>query len=256
MNKVDLKRLAEKYNSKRGINLDLLEKILSYIETYIANSSHVLDLGCGAGRFLVPLAKRHKKARFIGIDKSKEMINKIVKQSQEAKLENVFFLKADFNQKDWAHYFKKEFFDLILATQSIHFSNSLNMFSRNIDRLLKPNSHLIIFSTTHEQFKDLPYCLAFPGALEKEIERTPDKKDIIRLFKNRGIDLVKNKSITVKEHFTSKEHIRDWLESEPFSVFSLLSKKQFKEGVVKFLKRYGGQRYITVDKFEILVFKK
>jgi len=54
----------------------------------------VLDIGCGGGRTLIPLAKMGFK-KVIGLDISKEMLDRTKKKLRREKLENVKLVKSD-----------------------------------------------------------------------------------------------------------------------------------------------------------------
>jgi cyclopropane fatty-acyl-phospholipid synthase-like methyltransferase len=56
---------------------------------------HVVELGCGVGRILIPFAKANPKVSFTGIDISKKMIAKAKKKAKTEKVKNVELLAND-----------------------------------------------------------------------------------------------------------------------------------------------------------------
>lgn len=65
------------------------KNFLQIIEFYNKKWGKVLEIGCGIGRLLVPLADKHKKCIFYGLDISDEMIKKAPKRK------NIFYNEID-----------------------------------------------------------------------------------------------------------------------------------------------------------------
>ncbi len=73
-------------------------------------TASVLELGCAGGGNLMPLAINYPKARFTGLDLSKEQIAHAEKQKQALGLKNI-----DFRQQNILEFAPKENFDYILC---------------------------------------------------------------------------------------------------------------------------------------------
>lgn len=56
-----------------------------------------LEIGCGTGEFLCSLAESRPEANFVGVDLHVKSLYRAVAESSEKGLENVRFLRADFN---------------------------------------------------------------------------------------------------------------------------------------------------------------
>jgi len=56
---------------------------------------HLLDLGCGGGRLLIPMAREYPKTMFTGIDISPVMINEAMRQRTSHDLTNATLLLGD-----------------------------------------------------------------------------------------------------------------------------------------------------------------
>ncbi len=82
--------------SEKGITADL-ESDLGVVKEVLSNpdvkKDTMLDLGCGWGRFTIPLAKAYKNSKVTGIDVSPESIQFAQRQSED--LENVCFREGD-----------------------------------------------------------------------------------------------------------------------------------------------------------------
>ena len=51
-------------------------------------NDRVLDLGCGSGRILIPLAKAQDRSVFLGIDVSKEMLRAAAQRIKKEGVKN------------------------------------------------------------------------------------------------------------------------------------------------------------------------
>ncbi len=85
--------------------------LLFGMKPHDVENSRVLEIGCASGGNMIPLAARHPKATFVGVDLSKAQIELAQKTAQTLHLDNVkFYAKSilDFE-------FKSEKFDFIIA---------------------------------------------------------------------------------------------------------------------------------------------
>lgn len=62
-------------------------------EISIGKAKTVLDLGCGVGRLLIPLAKKYPSKKFVGIDVSQKMVD--ICSGRTKKLKNAFIAQND-----------------------------------------------------------------------------------------------------------------------------------------------------------------
>jgi SAM-dependent methyltransferase/methyltransferase-like protein len=84
------------------LQVDFLETVarLRGMQPAEAPRARVLELGCGAGHNLVPLAERYPEARFLGIDPSVAAIEMARQLAGELSLDNVDFRQQDFLELD------------------------------------------------------------------------------------------------------------------------------------------------------------
>lgn len=249
-----LEKLSKNFNKKRAFDPFTLNKIVNKISKILKEAGYVLDLGCGSGRILVPLAERLPDVNFLGLDISSSMLSAAKKYSEKRGLKNIHFVKQDMNDDKWVRAFPEKSFNGIILFQSIHFTSNIYRLLDRISKLLKENGVIIIASTSHKQFFELPYCKAFPGALELELNRTPDTQSLILLLRTKGFRVVTNQQIEVKINFKNREKIKKWLYSKPFSVLTIFKGNSFNKGAEKFLSIVN--KTVLVDKFSLIVFRK
>ncbi|QTL97536.1 methyltransferase domain-containing protein [Iocasia frigidifontis] len=100
----------------------------------------ILDLGCGYGENCKWYINKGAK-KVIGIDISKNMIEKAKKEYSDDKIEykNVPMEELDFS---------KNIFDIVLSSLSFHYVKDFNSLIEKINKMLKPNGSLV-FSQEH-----------------------------------------------------------------------------------------------------------
>jgi SAM-dependent methyltransferase len=113
----------------------------------------VLELACGAGENLLPLADRYPESRFLGIDPSQARIEAAERIAREARLDNVEFRQQDLLQLDE----RLGTFDYIIAH---------NVYSRDDrparDKLLAVcHSHLAPQGIAYVSYDTYPGCVLY-----------------------------------------------------------------------------------------------
>ena len=93
----------------------------------------VLEIGCGAGRVLVPFAQLNPNCRFIGLDLQLRMIRKAEKLVKKTKLQNVEILQGDIRHRPFAN----RSFDLIYMVTVLGEIPARKQVIRDVCRLLK-----------------------------------------------------------------------------------------------------------------------
>ncbi len=100
--------------------------------------SNVLDIGCGTGRFVRPLAKIAKYAT--GIDASKDSIDLLRKRAKQEGIRNISARVMDFQELT-----NNEQFDYVLIVNVLHHVQDMEKLLNKIHQILKRDSKLIIF---------------------------------------------------------------------------------------------------------------
>ncbi|MEQ9308881.1 MAG: class I SAM-dependent methyltransferase [Balneolaceae bacterium] len=98
--------------------------------------ARILDLGCGTGKQLVTLRSRYPEAELIGIDLSEEMLAKA-----RSKLDKSIQLK---NEIYSGKSFKKNSFDLVVASYSLTMFTDIEVTIQAIKTHLKPSGILLV----------------------------------------------------------------------------------------------------------------
>lgn len=80
----------------------------------LGNNDHVLDIGCGTGRFVAEFAKTSNSAT--GLDISPNMVKLAERYSKDHNITNTSFLAGDFKAIDIQEYNWQKKFDLVFAS--------------------------------------------------------------------------------------------------------------------------------------------
>jgi len=140
--------LAEKYFSKRGPTIDLIEKIeekwlLNNIK--LTRQDVVLDFACGLGRWAKELSPKVRK--IYAIDISPKPLQHLKKQ----KLKNIKIIVGS-NKKILPF---KEYFDKIIFAQGLEFYSNPLALLKKFRRSLKKEGELFISTWTSTLIKDI-----------------------------------------------------------------------------------------------------
>ena len=120
---------------------------LDRIVAYIGDAGKVLDICCGNGRLAERLEREGKRASYVGVDASAQLI--AIASARQGHLRNVAvdFFVADITQANWSLPFANASFDIALALAVLHHIPSFDLrcaVLRDIHALLKPGARLIL----------------------------------------------------------------------------------------------------------------
>ena len=196
-------------------------------------SKRILEIGCGSGRYLAPLAKAGRKVA--GLDFDEFMLKKI-----DAKLEdknNVKWRKSDIIKEEW-----EIGFDVVLLTANILFNIVSNMEYEKAQKLLieksanslLPDGHLLIdysYPPYPEKWYDNPEPnLIWEGTdshgntgkmilLDNKFNKTNSTCTFVRRYEiisKNGDSIVRN--IPTSKHFATLIQIQKWLSACGFVI--------------------------------------
>jgi ubiquinone/menaquinone biosynthesis C-methylase UbiE len=175
--RIDFGCIAEDYEQTRGIPDAFMKEVIESILQVCSLSSTdlVLELGCGAGRFLRELAKR--KIPVIGMDISKEMLQKACSNQRSFK-----FLRSNLVSGDAvAIPLNRGLFQTILVIHLFHLMTDWQDALAETIQVLSPGGTIItgyVGGLTHQSFlsqlyqqrrRELGYTAAIPGAYPAEV---------------------------------------------------------------------------------------
>lgn len=230
--KINLKELAENYKQKRRIDKKTLSEITTSISTglEIKPGDCILDIGCGSGRILLPLAAKNPKSKFIGVDISKEMLDSLNKDISKGQVDNVTALEHDANYK--LPFVDKQF-DSVILYHSYHIIQNKDYIAKEIRRVLKPKGILLIATTSHTQLATTLNYKYIPEMLQKEFERTPDITDVSKVFRQIGFRVKIMREILIKKRFNNLDDWINFLREKPISALTFFKDRKLEALLAK-----------------------
>ncbi len=119
--------------------LDHILPLVPGLKDKLEKGIDVLDVGCGAGRAMILLARMFPKSRFLGIDLCQDAIALARQHASEERLTNIKFEAKDDTQIEGSARF-----DLITAFDAVHDQADPAGLLRSIVRLLKPDGTFLM----------------------------------------------------------------------------------------------------------------
>lgn len=245
------------FTAKRKLPSEFYLYLFNIVKKYISNKINKttgkwLDIGCGDGRILIPLATRFPSLEFSGIDVNDKIINNLRKGIRCNKIKNI---SAECYSGEY-YLDQRRKFDVISFFQSIHFFKFEDILKKACGRL-NNNGNIIIATTTHNQFRSIPYSKN--SVIYKiEIERTPDWANIVKILRRQDLRLESSRIFSVIRKFKDSTGLKNYLEIIPYSAFGIIKPSIRKKIIEKIINDYKHKKKFdfTIDKFRVGIFKQ
>lgn len=130
-------KVAHKYAAKPIKNMEAYNQTMDRSKAYLSTEDEVLEVGCGTGSTALLLAS--SVAHITASDISATMIEIGQGKAREQRVENVEFVQAAIPDAT----LKNEFYDAILAFNTLHLVRDLPAVIRSLRGALKPGGMLI-----------------------------------------------------------------------------------------------------------------
>jgi ubiquinone/menaquinone biosynthesis C-methylase UbiE len=222
----DSTAVPERYHDSRTLTSDDVERWVSLVREVLprAGSSLLIDLGCGTGRFTVPLAERLGVSA-IGIDPSQKMLQEAARHSRSR---SVTYRQGSAEAIPLGAHVAA----LIFMSNAIHHVTSLDDALREMWRVLQPNAAVFIRNYSVENLPSLPYLQFFPEAMH--ISRTIlwPRSTLVQHFTARGFVQRSQGTVSQEASPDGDSYLRK-IESRVYSDLALISDEAFARGIGK-----------------------
>ena len=210
--------------------------------------AHILDLGCGTGRFADALSG-YFQADVIGLDPSVKMLGQALAKPHSTR---VRYARACAE----AMPLPAGSVDVIFMSMSLHHFSSHDQAAGECRRVLRDDGRLFIRNGTREQIPAYPYYPFFPASHPILEEVLPAGARIRATFEAAGFQLVAQDLIT-------QEIAPDWatyaekLTTRSDSVLARLSDEDFERGIAAIRRRAErGDREAVTEPIDLFVFRR
>ena len=225
--KADYSQIAEVYDEVRKDDLPHIvwwqTKIA--LEGKLGRGKRFIDLGCGTGRWTIPIARR-TGCEAVGLDSSEAMLAKAR-------------AKDDRGLVTWMHgdceklRLEQDGFDCALMSLMMHhLEDHLSTF-RGVLRILRPGGVFLIRQGTLEDILRDPMHRFFPEAVTIDRRRTPFRSEIECWLDEAGFNPVKVE--TFKQHtYSSNMRLLEEIEKRVCSALRIIDDEAFAAGLARF----------------------
>ena len=199
---------AEKYDGQNNLLFFLEEQITRKLFNF--RGKEILDLGCGAGRYSIPLARKN---RVVAVDFNKKMLNIARGKSERDKV------KINFVQEDVTKFKPARKFDIIISMMVQDQVRNLNKVGRVIYSASKKGTEVFIsnaHSTKIYEILSRGKSEIIPGYLIDEYYHPLG--EYLKVFRKLGFELVDYKDIIFEKKYFNIIEAPEILRNKPLGV--------------------------------------
>ncbi len=252
MRKADYSRIAEFYDQGRSLSAQNEQIWLQLVRdgSGASQGARVLDLGCGTGRFAIPMAK-HLGFRVTGADAAPEMLAKARSKDPDSQVtwdcQNATCL-----QYPDAH------FDVVFVSHLLHHVDRPQTVVAECYRILRPSGTLLVrYGAIEQILEDVEHTL-FAQAAEIDKARTASVQDTERWLRAAGFAQVESQEIMQQTYPDGQARLQA-TRARSTSVLTMISPAAFREGLDRLEQHVQSQPndpWLLVDRMTLTVGQK
>jgi len=143
-------------------------------QTNIQPGDHVVDYGCGPGRFTIPLAQMvGNEGQVFAVDINPIAFEKVKKKAKISNLENIEYIDGHNIKK-----IDKESIDVVILYDTLHDINDMRVTVKSISGMLKVGGNLSFKDHTLKKQCIMEMTENLPLNLERNSEKTIEFKKV------------------------------------------------------------------------------
>lgn len=212
--------ISKLYDDVREADLRAVEFLIDTGK--IAENSRVLEIGCGTGNYL-KLVKELSRSEIWGVDLSHGMLEKAGEKCKDAIL-----LKDDAVELSKVG---DGLFDLVYMVDVIHHIKDIKRMFENINRVLKQNGMIIIFTDSYQHIKNRLTTKYFPETLEEELKRYQDTPEIVQCLSEKGFKEIQCGTLETGIDSSFGPKLIETALKKGYSMFGLISDDAIARGI-------------------------
>jgi ubiquinone/menaquinone biosynthesis C-methylase UbiE len=223
MQKADYAKIASFYDKGTSLSQQNSDRWLELVSKYskATAGAKVLDLGCGTGRFALPMA--HELGfRMTGADAFEEMLAK-------AREKDTTGLVVWDRQEAERLTYADDSFDVVFMSHLVHHLDSPLTAICECKRVLKTPGTLLVRYGAIEQIRGDVVHTLFPEALAIDEARTPTVKVVETWLREAGFTSVTSEEIVQQSYGAGAERLNA-TKFKNTSILTLISQKAYETG--------------------------
>ena len=247
MKKADYNKIAPLYDKGRSLSEQNLKIWLNLIAKRSNTTGNVqlLDLGCGTGRFAIPIG-RDLGFRVTGADSSKEMLAK-AREKDKGGLVTWDCVEAH------ALKYHDNSFDVLFMSHLLHHLDNPAAVIDECQRVLKPSGVILIRYGAMEQIRDDVEHSFFPEVIEIGEQRTPPVELVECWLKTAGFVDIFSDEIVQQTFRSGLKHL-EAVRVRNTSVLNMISEEAFETGVerlAQYVRQNPKDRWLLFDRMTL-----
>jgi len=249
MTKADYSKIASSYDKGRSLSEQNMATWLNLIAKLSGASkgTRVLDLGCGTGRFSLPIANR-LGFEVTGVDSSAEML---AKAQQKDSNSDVDWMLEDAS----ALTFSDGSFDVVFMSHLLHHVDSPLTVLKECHRVLVPSGVILIRYGAMDQVRNDVEHTFFPQVTEIDEPRTPTLELTERWLLDAGFANIFSEEVVQQTYGTASAHL-DAARVKSTSVLNMISAESFEVGIqrlAEYVEKNPDDKWLLFDKMMMTV---
>ncbi len=222
----DSTSVPERYRIWRALTSADVSRWVSLVQEALphAVSTLLIDLGCGTGRFTVPLAAQ-LGVSVIGVDPSQQMLREAARETSSSHIEyregSAESIPLDAHSAT-----------LIFMSNAIHHVKSLDKALREMHRVLQPHGIVFIRNYSLENLESLHYLHFFPEAMHISQDMIWPRSTLVEHFTDRGFAKLSQGTVHQEASTDFEAYIRK-IESRVYSDLALIPDEAFDRGIAR-----------------------
>jgi ubiquinone/menaquinone biosynthesis C-methylase UbiE len=218
--------VTQPFDLRGVVSPERAARLVSFISQLLGpnrEGAKLLDIGCGTGRFTIPLACGLDGVSVTGADASAKMLE----QAQAKPCAD----RAQWSvQNVCSQTFEDGTFDVVFISDMLHHLPNPVDALKECFRVLKPGGFMINKYGAMENIAKDPEHVFFPGTIEVDAERTPTQPMMEDWMQSAGFEVFGSETF----HEVTRESAEVRLagaEAKSISVLHLIDDEQFAEGM-------------------------
>jgi ubiquinone/menaquinone biosynthesis C-methylase UbiE len=224
MIKADYNKIALHYDRGRSLsekNIVMWLKLIVKLSGPL-KGKRLLDLGCGTGRFSLPLASR-LRLNVAGLDSSANMLARAKEKDSNSVVKWVLADASGLPYPD-------SLFDIVFMSHLLHHVDSPLKVLKECGRVLVPSGVVIIRYGAMEQIRNDVIHTFFPQTIELDERRTPTRQLVEKWLVEASFISICSEEVVQQTYQTGVEHL-DAVRAKSTSVLSMISEESFQTGL-------------------------
>jgi ubiquinone/menaquinone biosynthesis C-methylase UbiE len=245
--KADYGKIASFYDRGRTLSEKTMTERLDLICRYagVFEKPRVLDLGCGTGRFALPMDEKPGYA-VTGLDASPEMLEKAKAKDSGCRVNWVLGNAVSLD-------FPNAVFDLVFMSHLIHHLDEPIKALRQCHRVLEASGVILLLYGAMDQIQNDVEHTFFPEAVQIDEARTPTRMQVEKWLHQAGFSEIFSEEIFQKTYERAKDRL-EGVKIKKTSVLTLISEEAFQSGLLRFseyLENHPDDPWLLFDKLTI-----